>query len=70
MFRLSNHNLQVHFNKGEEIIISSVGLVITHINRYTEVNSYWLDEIPEYLNKKLRHIERTLSGFINKKINK
>lgn len=65
-FRLNNDTIQVHFNGGGSIIISNDGKVITYIDKHKEINSYWLDETPAYLNKKLRHIERTLTKFIEK----
>jgi len=53
-------------NYTEDIIVSDEGKVITYIKRLAEPKTYWLDEIPVYLKRKIKYMEICLEKYINK----
>jgi serine/threonine protein kinase len=60
------NNIKNNIDKDtEDIIVSDEGKVITYIKRLTEPKTYWLDEIPPYLKRKIRYMEKCLEKYIN-----
>jgi len=73
MFRLSNKIVQVNFQDGTEIILSSESKVVTYVNKKAERQSYPLSSALESTNaemaKRLKYTKEILTRMLNQNQN-